>query len=200
MGKVVLGQCKRNDTYLAIVVQVCIAMVVQVSTYIHYIAIVVQVSTLYSLYCNGCTGIYITYIHYIAMVVQVSTIHIAIHYIATVVQVCASGMKAIMQASQAIMCGHQRVMVAGGMESMSNVPYYMARGDSPYGGVSLKVRAAPVVAMSSEKHFSTLLFLFIFFYSIFFISLYLFLFFYAIIFPCCDSNSYWKCAGRNLSM
>ena len=49
-------------------------------------------------------------------------------------------MKAIMQASQALMCGSQEVMVAGGMESMSNVPYYMARGDSPYGGVMLRVR------------------------------------------------------------
>ena len=28
-------------------------------------------------------------------------------------------------------------MVAGGMESMSSVPYYMARGPSPYGGVNL---------------------------------------------------------------
>lgn len=28
-------------------------------------------------------------------------------------------------------------MVAGGMESMSNVPYYMARGTTPYGGVKL---------------------------------------------------------------
>lgn len=31
----------------------------------------------------------------------------------------------------------QEVMVAGGMESMSNVPYYMSRGDTPYGGVKL---------------------------------------------------------------
>ena len=54
-------------------------------------------------------------------------------------EVCASGMKAIMQASQALMCGSQEVMVAGGMESMSNVPFYMTRGDSPYGGVALKV-------------------------------------------------------------
>ena len=28
-------------------------------------------------------------------------------------------------------------MIAGGMESMSNVPYYMARGATPYGGVKL---------------------------------------------------------------
>ena len=31
----------------------------------------------------------------------------------------------------------QDIMVAGGMESMSNVPYYMKRGPSPYGGVQL---------------------------------------------------------------
>ncbi len=33
--------------------------------------------------------------------------------------------------------GLQDIMVAGGMESMSNVPYYMKRGVSPYGGVQL---------------------------------------------------------------
>jgi acetyl-CoA C-acetyltransferase len=46
----------------------------------------------------------------------------------TVNKVCASGMKAIMMASQSLMCGHQDVMLAGGMESMSNVPYYLPRG------------------------------------------------------------------------
>merc|ERR1711970_1160140 len=53
-------------------------------------------------------------------------------------KVCASGMKSIMQASQALALGQNKVMVAGGMESMSNVPYYMSRGDTPYGGVPLK--------------------------------------------------------------
>jgi len=53
-------------------------------------------------------------------------------------KVCASGMKSIMQASQAMQLGQNSVMVAGGMESMSNVPYYMARGDTPYGGVAMK--------------------------------------------------------------
>ena len=53
-------------------------------------------------------------------------------------KVCASGMKSIMQASQALELGQNSVMVAGGMESMSNVPYYMARGDTPYGGVAMK--------------------------------------------------------------
>lgn len=32
----------------------------------------------------------------------------------------------------------QEVMVAGGMESMSNVPYTMSRGATPYGGVKLE--------------------------------------------------------------
>lgn len=55
----------------------------------------------------------------------------------TVNKVCASGMKSIMLAAQNLMCGHQDVMIAGGMESMSNVPYYMSRGETPYGGLKL---------------------------------------------------------------
>ncbi|RUS85216.1 hypothetical protein EGW08_007042 [Elysia chlorotica] len=47
---------------------------------------------------------------------------------------CASGMKAVMVAAQSLMAGHQSVIVAGGMESMSNVPYYIKRGATPYGG------------------------------------------------------------------
>lgn len=35
--------------------------------------------------------------------------------------------------------------MAGGMESMSNAPYYMARGESPYGGVQLIV--SPTTAL-----------------------------------------------------
>ncbi|XP_033740077.1 acetyl-CoA acetyltransferase B, mitochondrial-like [Pecten maximus] len=53
-------------------------------------------------------------------------------------KVCASGMKSVMMASQNLMCGHQEVMVAGGMESMSKVPYYMTRGQTPYGKVELR--------------------------------------------------------------
>jgi len=52
-------------------------------------------------------------------------------------KVCASGMKSIMLASQSIAMGHSDTMVAGGFESMSNVPYYMNRGDTPYGGVKM---------------------------------------------------------------
>jgi len=55
----------------------------------------------------------------------------------TINKVCASGMKSVMMAAQSLMTGANEVMVAGGMESMSNIPYYMPRGDSPYGGVKL---------------------------------------------------------------
>ncbi len=43
----------------------------------------------------------------------------------TVNKVCASGMKAIALAAQSIMLGDAEVVVAGGMESMSNVPFYL---------------------------------------------------------------------------
>lgn len=37
-----------------------------------------------------------------------------------------------------VFAAEQDVMVAGGMESMSNVPYVMSRGATPYGGVKLE--------------------------------------------------------------
>ncbi|KAJ1957404.1 Acetyl-CoA acetyltransferase, mitochondrial, partial [Dipsacomyces acuminosporus] len=46
----------------------------------------------------------------------------------TINKVCASGMKAVMMAAQNIQLGIQPTMVAGGMESMSNVPFYASRG------------------------------------------------------------------------
>ena len=44
----------------------------------------------------------------------------------TVNKVCSSGMKSVMLAAQSIMIGHNDIVVAGGMESMSNIPYYVA--------------------------------------------------------------------------
>ncbi len=41
----------------------------------------------------------------------------------TVNKVCGSGMKTIMMAAQAIKCGDAQIIVAGGMESMTNAPY-----------------------------------------------------------------------------
>lgn len=57
----------------------------------------------------------------------------------TVNKVCASGMKAIAQAAQSILLGDADVVVAGGMESMSNVPFYVdtLRWGNKYGHSSL---------------------------------------------------------------
>ncbi len=56
----------------------------------------------------------------------------------TVNKVCASGMKAIAQGAQSILLGDADVVVAGGMESMSNVPFYATkmRWGNKYGDVS----------------------------------------------------------------
>ena len=56
----------------------------------------------------------------------------------TINKVCASGMKAIAQAAQSIMLGDADIVVAGGMESMSNVPFYSdaMRWGNKYGNVS----------------------------------------------------------------
>lgn len=55
----------------------------------------------------------------------------------TINKVCASGMKAIMIAADQIRLGEADIIVAGGMESMSNVPYYLPsqRFGSKYGHV-----------------------------------------------------------------
>ena len=56
----------------------------------------------------------------------------------TVNKVCASGMKSVMFAAQSIMAGGLGLIVAGGMESMSNVPYYAPkmRWGAKYGDVT----------------------------------------------------------------
>jgi acetyl-CoA C-acetyltransferase len=50
----------------------------------------------------------------------------------TVNKVCASGTKAIMLAAQSIALGQNEIVVAGGMESMSNVPYYLDKARNGY--------------------------------------------------------------------
>ena len=57
----------------------------------------------------------------------------------TINKVCASGMKSVMLAAQSIMLGDNDVVVAGGMESMSQVPFYSdtMRWGNKYGNVSL---------------------------------------------------------------
>lgn len=51
----------------------------------------------------------------------------------TVNKVCASGMKATSLGAQAIQLGDARIVVAGGMENMSQIPYYLPKGRNGYG-------------------------------------------------------------------
>lgn len=57
----------------------------------------------------------------------------------TINKVCSSGMKSIMFGAQSIMLGLTDLVVAGGMESMSNIPYYVpkARWGYKYGDATL---------------------------------------------------------------
>ena len=50
----------------------------------------------------------------------------------TINKVCASGMKAIMMAAQSIKAGDNDIVIAGGMENMSSVPYYMDKARNGY--------------------------------------------------------------------
>ncbi|OTF73140.1 hypothetical protein BLA29_007589, partial [Euroglyphus maynei] len=50
---------------------------------------------------------------------------------------CASGMKSYQVIAQAIQCGQIDIGVAGGQESFSNVPFFLPRGELPYGGIKL---------------------------------------------------------------
>ena len=57
----------------------------------------------------------------------------------TVNKVCASGMKAIMQAAQSIKSGDAEIIVAGGMESMSNIPHYAhLRNGNKFGPMTME--------------------------------------------------------------
>ena len=57
----------------------------------------------------------------------------------TVNKVCASGLKAVVQGAQSIALGDVGIVVAGGMESMSNVPFYVEqlRWGNKYGNTTL---------------------------------------------------------------
>jgi acetyl-CoA C-acetyltransferase len=50
----------------------------------------------------------------------------------TINKVCAAGMKSVMIASMSIMSGYRDVVIAGGMESMSNIPYYLPGARAGY--------------------------------------------------------------------
>lgn len=53
--------------------------------------------------------------------------------VTTINKVCASGMKSIMFGSQSIELGHNDIVIAGGMESMSNIPFYLSKARYGYG-------------------------------------------------------------------
>ncbi len=56
----------------------------------------------------------------------------------TINKVCASGMKAVMQAAQAIQCGDAEIVVAGGMENMSMTPHYVeGRKAAKFGNLTM---------------------------------------------------------------
>ena len=56
----------------------------------------------------------------------------------TVNKVCASGMKSIAIAAQAITCGDIEIAVAGGMENMSQIPFYLdGRNGKKFGNITL---------------------------------------------------------------
>ena len=57
----------------------------------------------------------------------------------TVNKVCASGMKAVMIAAQAIKCGDADIVVAGGMENMSRIPHYIdGRNGVKFGNIKVE--------------------------------------------------------------
>ncbi|MEY4603098.1 MAG: hypothetical protein RIT43_390 [Bacteroidota bacterium] len=56
----------------------------------------------------------------------------------TVNKVCASGMKSVMLAAQTILSGDNHIVVAGGMENMSQVPHYLdGRNGTKFGNISM---------------------------------------------------------------
>ncbi|MCB2192794.1 MAG: acetyl-CoA C-acetyltransferase [Deltaproteobacteria bacterium] len=63
----------------------------------------------------------------------------------TVNKVCGSGLKAVMLAAQAVACGDAEVVVAGGMESMSNAPYLLPKARTG-------MRMGDAVAVDSMVH------------------------------------------------
>ncbi|BBN11775.1 acetyl-CoA C-acetyltransferase [Marchantia polymorpha subsp. ruderalis] len=66
---------------------------------------------------------------------------LSLHCVCTTVnKVCASGMKAVMLGAQSIAMGVNDLVVAGGMESMSNAPYLMSRARAPKHTGELKLQ------------------------------------------------------------
>jgi acetyl-CoA C-acetyltransferase len=76
----------------------------------------------------------------------------------TVNKVCASGMKSIAFAVQAIQCGDADIVVAGGMESMSQIPHYLrGRKGQKFGNIQMEdgLLKDGLVNVYDEKHMGT---------------------------------------------
>ncbi|MFK5958385.1 MAG: acetyl-CoA C-acyltransferase [Lutibacter sp.] len=76
----------------------------------------------------------------------------------TINKVCASGMKAIMIASQSIKCGDAEIIVAGGMENMSSIPHYVAgRKATKLGNINMSdgILVDGLTNVYDQKHMGT---------------------------------------------
>lgn len=76
----------------------------------------------------------------------------------TVNKVCASGMKTVMLAAQAIQCGDAEIVVAGGMENMSQIPHYMSgRKGTKLGTVTMQdgLLLDGLTDVYNQKHMGT---------------------------------------------
>ncbi len=76
----------------------------------------------------------------------------------TVNKVCASGMKSISFAVQAIQCGDAEIVVAGGMENMSMIPHYIqARNGQKFGNINIEdgLLKDGLINVYDNKHMGT---------------------------------------------
>ncbi|HAF30586.1 MAG TPA: acetyl-CoA C-acetyltransferase, partial [Bacteroidales bacterium] len=76
----------------------------------------------------------------------------------TVNKVCASGMKAIMLAAQAIKTGDAEIIVAGGMENMSKIPHYLeGRKSTKLGNIAVAdgMLVDGLINVYDQKHMGT---------------------------------------------
>lgn len=76
----------------------------------------------------------------------------------TVNKVCASGMKSVMMAAQAISCGDAEIIIAGGMENMSRIPHYIdGRNGVKFGNIKVidGLLADGLTDAYDQKHMGT---------------------------------------------
>lgn len=113
----------------------------------------------------------------------------------TVNKVCSSGMKSVMYGAQSIMLGHHDIVVAGGMESMSNAPYYLP--NHRYGAKFGHGQVLDSVLKVNISQFNEILFgaIFPMYFFIMMVSTYL-TYFYRMASGILTTISTWVCALR----